>query len=171
MCLCFVSPSCAVSPWSWELCMHPPIKSTVLLLCGPTCSSPLKKRKPWNFEVYSPNKIERQASPAAVTAAAYLCYCCSFTACAVLCCCCVTLIVWVFFVFRLRRFNTIPVVPAVAHKIYVVSYVRKTTVLEKQCGLFSAHTYMYFLRDIGRSFFFLLYMPTRYPGRLQQYII
>ena len=43
VCLCFVFPSCAVSPWSWELCMHPQ-KSTVLVLCGLTCcSSPLKK--------------------------------------------------------------------------------------------------------------------------------
>ena len=50
VCLCFVFPSCAVSSWSWELCMHLPTKiyssstaTTVLLLCGPTCSSPLKK--------------------------------------------------------------------------------------------------------------------------------
>ena len=26
VCLCFVFPSCAVSPWSWELCMPPPTK-------------------------------------------------------------------------------------------------------------------------------------------------
>ena len=26
VCLCFVFPSCAVSPWSWELYMHPPTK-------------------------------------------------------------------------------------------------------------------------------------------------
>ena len=26
VCFCFVFPSCAVSPWSWELCMHPPTK-------------------------------------------------------------------------------------------------------------------------------------------------
>ena len=37
MCLCFVFPSCAVSSWRWELCMHPPTKSPVLLLCGSTC--------------------------------------------------------------------------------------------------------------------------------------
>ena len=41
-----------------------PTNSTVLLLCGPTCSSPLEKtRKPWNFVVYSPNKTERQVPP------------------------------------------------------------------------------------------------------------
>ena len=89
-----------------------------------------------------------KASPAAVTAAAYAI---AVALLLPLCCCyCDTLIIWVCFVFRLCRFTiVIPVVLAVAHKIYVL---RKTTVLEKYCGLFCEHTYIYFLPD--RAFFF-----------------
>ena len=136
-----------------------PTKRTVLLLCGPTCSSPLNKtRTPWHFEVYSPNKTESNSRR---LHRCCLCYWCSIVACAVLCCCCVTLIIWVCFVFQLRRFNTvIPVLPAASHKI--TWYVRKTTVQEKKCGLFSEHTYIYFLRDIGPSFFFILYLVYVY---------
>ena len=56
MCPCFVLPSCAVSPWSWELCMHPPTKNCC---CVVPPIAHFKKTRGWNFAVYSPNKHER----------------------------------------------------------------------------------------------------------------
>ena len=56
-----------------------PQKSTVLLRCGRTCSSPLKKTQAlgWNFEVYMPNKMKGKSSR---RHRCCLCYCCRFTA-------------------------------------------------------------------------------------------
>ena len=110
-----------------------PQKSTVLLLCSPTCSyccSPLKKKMQGLIGILKCIAQTKMKGKSRRRHRCRLCcYCCSFTASAVLCCCCcVTFIIWVCFVFRLlRRFTTVlPAVPAVAHKIYV----RKTTVLE-----------------------------------------
>ena len=109
--------------------MHPPTNNyccAVEWYRLPVVVARLKKNAMLeNFGVYKPNQ-KRKAGPAAVTAAAYA------IAAALLallcCCCCDTLIIWARFVFRLCRFAiVIPVVPAVARKMYV----RKTTVLEK----------------------------------------
>ena len=60
-----------------------PQKSAVLLLCGPTCSIHLKRTQAlgWNFEVYSPNKNERQVPPPSPLLLMLLlqlyCFCCA----------------------------------------------------------------------------------------------
>ena len=82
-----------------------PQKSTVLLCCVvPPVVAHLKKTQAlgWNLKVYSPNKMKGKSRR---RHRCCLCYRCSFAASAVLCCCCcVSLIIWVCFVFRLRRF-------------------------------------------------------------------
>ena len=92
VCVCFVFSGCAVSRWSWELCMHQQ-KSTyqgssaVWSHLYYTFVPHFTNTQGWDFEVFSPNNNERQVSPPSPLLLMLLlwlyCFCCAML---LLCC-------------------------------------------------------------------------------------